>query len=832
MSARHEIHSPDGGPRPEYAALQTRLDALSPAELRGLGDRMDATLREMGVTFDLNRDSPWGQTPWKCDLLPHVFSSSEWSHIVRGVRQRLRAFEMFLRDIYTHRRILRDNVIPVQPVLGSPYYQNASIGLPLPANAYLHLCGLHLTRDAAGEIAVKQHHFGHASGISYMMQNRRALARVMPEIFQDAPVQPLASAPLAIMEALREVAGSGEEPTIVLLSPGAENASHAKHSFLARRMGIPLVQGGDLLVLDDCVHLRTVQGLERVHVIFNRVADGWLDPLVFRKETRWGVPGLVHCVRKGTVKLINAIGAQLTDDRSLLCHSRAIIRYYLGEEPILRTVPTRWLGDIDQREHVLENGALFHVRSILGDEVLASAAAPSRQRVEQLQAEIRRRGDMHVAQPSDLDGTTLCYERGRQVERRLDHIIFAVRRGDDFDVFPGALTRTFPAQRTALDPEAEWASKDTWVLSPAEGVPLVSGAPRRWHENELAASRVTSRVAEAFYWMGRYLERAHHQAYLIQAIETLETEELNSAERKLYRPMWDRLLPPLDTPGPGRRSISTPLDRYRQLLSREPGTVARAIQRARDNAQSVQGCMSPEALAVLNQLQARFARVTYREAPDAAECERVTRRLSEVATGLIPQFNGVAANTMLLDDGWRFCIVGQALERAITTANAVAAIGGAFTTHDPADTDHATEIRLSAFLRLLGTRDAYRRIYQMRTEPIPVLELLWQSPRVPRSVLYCLQKCGALLREAMAQEDGGAVPAIHAIEELIRIIKRINWDVFLGPDQRRVGDSLDAFVGRMLSATMEVHTLISDSFLSHQARISQRAQPFLEGFRS
>ena len=198
-----EVFAADGTPRPIFARLIEYLQGFRPPELRILDDRMEATLREMGVTLDVIRKDPWGQQAWACDLLPQVFDFEDWQRIVRGTRQRLNAFELFLQDVYGQKEILRQGVIPIQPVLGSPQYQNVSIGLPRAQNSYLHLSGLCIVRDPKGALTVRHHHFGHAAGISYMMQNRRALARVTPDIFQESSVQSLAQTPQAIMEKLR-----------------------------------------------------------------------------------------------------------------------------------------------------------------------------------------------------------------------------------------------------------------------------------------------------------------------------------------------------------------------------------------------------------------------------------------------------------------------------------------------------------------------------------------------------------------------------------------------------------------------------------------------------
>jgi len=321
-------------------------------------------------------------------------------------------------------------------------------------------------------------------------------------------------------------------------------------------MGIPMVAGGDLLVLDDCVYLKTVRGLERVEVIFNRVADAWLDPLVFRSDSLLGVPGLVHCLRRGTVALINPIGAQLADDRSLLAFAPKIIRYYLNEPALLPSVPTLWLGDIDQRELVLDNLAAYRIRPIFRENTSGSwdRALPTDD--ASLRAEIKKQASLFVAQPRDEGALTRCYEKGRPVEYPQDHIVFATRTGADFEVFPGALTRVFSHSAFAGDFGFGWTSKDSWVLQDAVDSPHLPHLTRRAPDAALPSRQVTSRVAEAFYWIGRYLERAQHQAYLISVVETLETEELNDAERRHYRPMW-RPKPPITGSATRTRSVWT-----------------------------------------------------------------------------------------------------------------------------------------------------------------------------------------------------------------------------------------------------------------------------------
>ena len=825
----HEIYDASGQIRPHYEKLLHHLGSLRDPHHKTLNDRMEANLREMGVSFTFTHTS--NKRPWICDLLPHVFTPTEWNLIVAGFRQRLRAFEYFIADVYSKKQILREGIVPIQPVLGSRHYKAASIGLPRPLDAYLHLSGLCLTRDAEGRPAVKHHHFAHASGISYMMQNRRALVATIPEIFQETPVQSLAETPLSILEGLRALGPCApEDLSVVLLSPGTGSPVYSEHSFLARRMGIPVVQGGDLLVLNDKLYLKTVQGLERVEVVYNRVADQWLDPLVFDRNSRLGIPGLVQCLRKGSVALINSVGSEIADDRSLLPFVPKIIRYYLNESPILPSISTHWLGDIDQREMVLDNPDSFHIRPLFGDGLSGTLAHPLQGK--ELIQEIRKRAPQFIAQPRSKIGAAACFENGKLVEREQEHVVFAMRKGAEFEVFPGALTRVELKNSGGF--ETGWTSRDTWVQgeeeTPAPSAPSVGYI--------LPTRKITSRVADAFYWMGRYLERAYHQAYLIQAVETLETEELNKAERKLYSPMWNRLLPPLEkSAGESRRSITNRLDRYKLVLAPERGSLISTLRIAASNSLSVQECLSPEAWAVLNNLLLRLQRQRYRKVISDADCARVARRLSELITQFVPQFFATATESMLADDGWRFCEAGQMLERAVITSNAVLSISDSLKWNPI-----ATEIELSAFLRLMGTRDAYRRVYQMRAEPIPVVEILFQNKQAPRSVTRCLLECRDRLRASTFGDAPGPQAALDSIDSLLQKIEHINWSAFIRPSASEDSPtsqtpitnaqphSLTPLLTDLLKSTLTIHDLISDGFFNHQAQIAQSTQPLFNGF--
>ncbi len=838
-NARHEQLDADGRPRPLWATLFDRMNRLGKSDLRLLAERMAATMREMDVTFKVQHGPLrpiHRRKPWDCDIIPHIFDPIDWAVAEEGISQRLKAFELFLADVYGQREILRAGVLPLRPVLGSPAFLHAALGVPPTAGCYLHLCGICLTRDATGQLAVKNHLFTRGVGISYMMQNRRILSRVHPDIFLDLPVASISETPLRILSHLREISPTPEgDFTAVLLSPGPGSPSYSEHSFLARRMGLLLVQGGDLVVLDDKVYLKSVGGLERVEAIYNRLSHPWLDPLVCRRESLLGVPGIVHCLRRGSVAMMNSFGSELADDRSLLPFSNAIIRFYLGERPLLPTLDTFWMGDIDQREMVLADLASYRIRPLFGDEIVGNwRGLPLTAREERdLRSAVRRNPQVYVAQPSDEGGVAFVYNGVKRQERFQDHLLFALREGGKFHLFPGALTRVSGENSPLTTFGMGGGSKDSWVLfsgeeneQPDESI-LVKTEADEDRKVVVANNTITSRVAESFYWLGRYLERLNSLAFMIQVIESLEIEELNASERRHYRPIWSRLLPPIEGSDGGRRSIGSRADRYALLL--RPGTPENGtglVESVMRNANSIQDSLSPESWAVLAELRDTFARCRFQPGINEARAAVEIRSLADAATRLPPLFFAMADSTLLANEGRILCGFGQHLERAIITANAILAIQPLLHAQITRgrEAEHATEIELSAFLRFLGSRDAYRKVYQMRARPIEVLELLYRNPEVPHSVRYCLDQCAGCLRQRRLAVARGTMPVLEKIELLLVLIDRVRWERIAKSVKTEAGSARNSSLSEVLTALYDevsgIHDLVTDRFLSHQAHIS------------
>jgi uncharacterized alpha-E superfamily protein len=568
-----------------------------------------------------------------------------------------------------------------------------------------------------------------------------------------------------------------------------------------------------------------------VDVIYSRLTDRWLDPMVFRRDSMLGVPGLIHCIRKKSVAVVNAIGSQLSDDRALLPFSSQIIRYYLGEAPLLPTLPTYWLGEHDQRELVLADIEKFTIRGLYGERIYLGGDGhlPSQEKIDAVRAEILGDPARYVAQPQACDAQTISFQDGERRKSRQDHILFALRKsGGDIEVFPGALTRVSTKDSEFTSSELGGGSKDTWVQV---GVDKKSDEwdPSRQVDSKIPLHGVTSRVAESYYWLGRYLERAYDLAGMVSVIESLELEELNPTERMNYRPVWNRILPMLEgSSSASRRTISSPEGRYRLTFDpAEPGSVISTIHRAFSNAESVLETLSLDAWGVMSGLRARFDAVNFQPDAPTETLANASREFCLFAREMIPRFFGTAKCTMLADDGWSFCEIGQLLERAAITANAVTSIAGPLLQTSRASLrPHAVEIRLSAFLRLLNSRDIYRRVYQMRIEPLPLLELLWTNPVAPRSVVRCLQGCASRIRDGENVLSPATDKALSTIERLIESIQTSDWEALLSSKKSGASKStLQVHSDGLLQSLLGLHTVICDSFLNHQVLMHDETKP-------
>jgi uncharacterized circularly permuted ATP-grasp superfamily protein len=455
-------------PRPHYQALFRRLQSLGSEEFRRRKAMTDLSMLQDGVGFTVYRQEEGIERVWPMDPVPRIIPAKEWAHIERGLVQRLTALNLFLKDIYHDQFILRDRVVDPLLVYQGTYFRREFMGAPVPRDIYIHVCGSDLVRDADGKYLVLEDNCRTPSGVSYMLQNRQVLKRVLPLLFEQYDVRATDDYPVALLEALRYIAPPGRhDPTIVLLSPGIYNSAYFEHSFLAQRMGIELVEGRDLAVDRNRVFMRTTRGLRQVDVIYRRIDDDFLDPLTFRNDTMLGVPGIVNAYRAGNVALANCIGTGIADDKGIYPFVPDMIRYYLKQDPILENVETFRPLVSSQCSHVLANLDKLVVKTVNesgGHGMLIGPASTPAQRAQFREYILARPRD-YIAQPTIPLSVHPTFVEGRLEGRHLDCRPF-VLCGERITVVPGALTRVaLPRGSLVVNSSQGGGSKDTWVLA-------------------------------------------------------------------------------------------------------------------------------------------------------------------------------------------------------------------------------------------------------------------------------------------------------------------------------------------------------------------------------
>jgi uncharacterized circularly permuted ATP-grasp superfamily protein len=470
-SAAHfdELIAPGGTPRPGASALLELLSALGPQELVTRQRAADVAIRSMGITFTVYHEAGGSiDRAWPLDIIPRVIALDEWRRIEAGLQQRAQALNLFIDDIYHQQRIVRDGVFPRAHLADSANFRPQCVGVDPPQGIWAHICGSDLVRGADGTMYVLEDNLRVPSGVSYMLENRQVVKRVFPEVFEAAGILPVDEYPAQLFDMLRALAPAHiEQPEIVVLTPGIYNSAYFEHAYLAQQMGCELVEGGDLAVGDDDhVHMRTIDGWQRVDVIYRRVDDLFLDPEVFSADSALGVPGLMRAWRAGKVALANAPGAGVADDKLVYSFVPAMIRYYLDQDAILPNVPSYLCCDRLQLEHVIANLATLVVKPANESGGYGMLMGPRSSEAERSHFEqlIRANPRNYIAQPViSLSTTPTLVESGLE-PRHLDLRPF-ILSGRRVQVTMGGLTRVAMRRGSLVVNSSQGGgSKDTWIV--------------------------------------------------------------------------------------------------------------------------------------------------------------------------------------------------------------------------------------------------------------------------------------------------------------------------------------------------------------------------------
>ena len=462
-----EMYDAKGNVRPHYACFADWMQDTRDARIAQKRRQAEISFHRVGITFAVYGEESGGERLIPFDIAPRIIPAGEWKVLEAGLVQRVRALNMFLHDVYHERRILEFGVIPESLVLKNEQYRPQMVGIDLPGDIYAHIAGVDIVRAGEGEYYVLEDNLRVPSGVSYMLENRKMMMRLFPELFASQAVAPVEHYPALLLETLQSVAPEGlDEPVAAVLTPGSYNSAYFEHAFLAQQMGVELVEGQDLFVSDDTVYMRTTRGPRRVHVIYRRIDDDFLDPQVFRPDSVLGVPGLLSAVAAGRVTLANSFGTGVADDKSIYPYVPEMIRFYLSEDPILLNVPTYRMRQADDRKYVLDHLEELVVKEAQGAGGYGMLIGPtaSKAEIEAFRQQILAHPERYIAQPTLSLSTCPTFVESGVAPRHVDLRPY-VLSGRETLVVPGGLTRVALREGSLVVNSSQGGgTKDTWVL--------------------------------------------------------------------------------------------------------------------------------------------------------------------------------------------------------------------------------------------------------------------------------------------------------------------------------------------------------------------------------
>jgi len=473
-AAFDEMTGGDGTIRPPYAGISGWLGEVTPEVLDRRRREAELVFRRIGITFAVYGEAEATERLIPFDVIPRVLSAGEWTTLRAGLEQRVKAINLYINDVYGRREILRAGIVPEELVFQNPVFRPEMNGQKVPHDIYVHIAGIDVVRVDADTFYVLEDNTRTPSGVSYMLENREIMLRLFPDLFARHRVAPVENYPDELLATLRSVAplGSAAEPTVVLLTPGVYNSAYYEHSFLADKLGVELVEGRDLLVKGDVVFMRTTEGLQRVDVIYRRIDDDFLDPLAFRPDSALGVPGLMSAYQAGNVTLANAVGTGVADDKAVYSYMPDIVKFYLGEEPLLKNVPTWRCREPEALSYVLEHLEEVVVKEVHGSGGYGMLIGPTADKTtiaafrDKLKADPRN----FIAQPTlALSTCPTCVEAGI-APRHVDLRPFVLTGRDKIRIVPGGLTRVAMKEGSLVVNSSQGGGiKDTWVLGEDTG---------------------------------------------------------------------------------------------------------------------------------------------------------------------------------------------------------------------------------------------------------------------------------------------------------------------------------------------------------------------------
>ncbi len=817
----NELLGEDGELRPHWKTFFASFGQLGPDEIRDKSQDIYRLLKENGVTYTIYGDPSGQSRPWSMDIIPFLISKTDWDVIESGLRQRAELFNLILEDIYGQRQLIKNGLLPVELIYNHPGFLRQCVGIKQSYPRSLILYAADMARSPDGKIWVLNDRTQAPSGSGYALENRIAMARILPELFHGLDVRQLSSYFSALASSLQEIAPDQKQnPRIVILTPGLGNETYFEHSYLSSYLGYTLVQGDDLMVRDNYVWLKTISGLEKVDVILRRVDDVYCDPLELKEDSQLGIPGLLQVVRSGNVTIANPLGSSVMENPGLMSFLQNIARHFLNEDLILPTIATWWCGQPKELKYVLDNIQSLVIKRIYKESNTSTsvdASSYSQKDLQELKERIRAHPYLYVGQERVSFSSSPCLVNGKIEPRNTLFRSFLVSGREGYTAMTGGLTRT--AARPGhfiISNQSGGTSKDTWVISPEQG--LVLNTRRELLSNQPAASRtiLPSYTAENLFWVGRYAERVLGSArfqrsvmqFLVEGNRLLPGNEAET-EQHLLRALTHYTC---TYPGfVGEENESKFFDPWTELRDivfnqQRPGTISfnflllgRAIYHIRD-------LWSIDTWRLLQDMQEEWR---------AAASSNLTHfRMENVLDDLITSmvaFIGLNRETISRDQGWSMLDIGRKMEQSLLLISMLRST--LVNTYDEQVAYNLQESVLKSNETLVNYRYKYRVHIQL---PL-VLELMLLDSNNPRSLIYQLDRLKAYLAGLPKP------PGIHALPEHEKLILEAHTMVKLADketlsalDERLlIHKNLDDFLSKAFELLSGIPNAISKIFFKH-----------------
>jgi uncharacterized circularly permuted ATP-grasp superfamily protein/uncharacterized alpha-E superfamily protein len=809
----HELLDDSGVVRPHWRRLFDQLQRSTPTQLAQRQALLTRQIQENGVTYNVYADPKGADRPWELDLLPHVIAADEWEQLSAGIAQRARLLNAVLADLYGPQRLIAEGLLPAELVFGHNNFLWPCQGISPPDGAFLHLYAVDLARTPDGRWWVTADRTQAPSGAGYALENRTIVSRAFPELYRDLKVQHLAGFFRTLQETLARQAPSDDEaPLVVVLTPGRFNESYFEHLYLARQLGYPLVEGGDLTVRDATVYLKTLSGLRRVHAIMRRLDDDFCDPLELRTDSALGVPGLLEAVRQGRVLVANALGSGVLESPGLLGFLPKINQYLFGEELILPSIATWWCGEAPVLAQALEKLPELLIKPAFPSQSFAPVFGRdlSEKQRQALAERMQARPYAYVAQElAQLSQAPIWQAEGGQLQpRAIGMRVYAVASRDGYRVLPGGLTRVAgEADAEVVSMQRGGASKDTWVLGdrPPSGEQWKAQRNIGVHDLVRRDPYLPSRVVENLFWFGRYCERCDDSARLLRIMLARYVDGDDPRALEAAVDLGERLnLLPEEGELPERLLAALLGDDW-------PFSLRSNLQRLQWAASQVRGKLSRENWQALVELQ-REAMALETEEPDFGELLDFLNRLVMSLAAL----SGFALDDMTRDEGWRFLMIGRRIERLQFLSGSLAAFLRGAGTFDQAGLEWLLELGNSSI--------TYRSRYLAVAQLIPVLDLLLLDEQNPHAVLFQLKLVTRTLKRL--NDDFGA-PRETALPQLVERLARFDLgclenSLFGETSVRAAIEGLADLLQEIADASGQVSDRLALRHFAHVDDVSQR----------